>query len=159
MTISASRRSPAKRSRQRGAAAVEAAIVLPIFLTLMTFPFFYARCFWHYTAAQKAAYDAARYLSTVPAREMRSKKLAKAAAAIALEIAQREIAELSPGTEIDPPQIYCDDALCGTFPGTVPSTVHVLLNFGMRDTYFGVIDTGRYGLQVTSDVKMRYVGN
>lgn len=159
MTIPTSGQALQRPWRQRGSAAVEAAILLPIFVTLLTFPIFYARCFWHYTAAQKAAYDAARYLSAVPAREMRSKKLAKAAAAIALEIAQREIAELSPGTDIDPPQIYCDDALCGTFPGTVPSTVHVLFNFGMRDTFFGVVDTGRYGLQITADVKMRYAGS
>lgn len=159
MTIQPSKKSPARPWRQRGGAAVEAAILLPIFVSFLTFPIFYARCFWHYTVAQKAAQDAARYLSAVPAREMRSKKLVKAAGAIAIEIANRELAELSPGTEIDPPILYCDDVVCGTYSGTVPSNVRVVVNFGMRDTFFGVVDTGRYGIQITADVKMRYVGS
>lgn len=153
------RRFPGSPHRQRGVAAVEAAIVLPILIVFLTFPIFYARCYWHYTVAQKAAQDAARYLSSVPAQEMRSKKLAKEAAAIALEIAQREIAELAPGTSIDNPQVYCDGALCGTFPGQVPGRVNVLLNFGIVDNIFGIVDTGRYGIQVTADVTMRYVGH
>lgn len=158
MTTTISRQSAPRQSRHRGSAAVEAAILLPIFVTFLTFPIFYARCYWHYTAAQKAAQDAARYLSGVPAREMRSKTLAQAAAATAATIARREIAELSPGTTIAPPTVYCDDVLCGTYEGTVPSTVHIVINFGMRDTLFRLVDTGRYGLQITADVKMRYVG-
>lgn len=153
------RRLPRAPYRQRGVAAVEAAVLLPVLILFITFPIFFARCYWHYTVAQKAAQDAARYLSSVPAQEMRSKKLAKAAAAVALDIARREIAELAPGTAIDDPQIYCDQSLCGTFPGKVPNTVHVLLNFGMVDTGFGVVDTGRYGFQITADVTMRYVGH
>jgi len=146
------------RLRQDGVAAVEAAIILPILVLFLTFPIFYARCFWHYTAAQKAAQDAARYLASVPAAEMRSKVLAKNAADIAIEIARREIAELSPGSIMENPQIYCDDIHCGSVPGRLPTTVHVFLNFGMIDTFFGAVDTGRYGLQITADVKMRYVG-
>lgn len=152
-------RIPGLPHRQRGVAAIEAAIVLPILVLFLTFPIFYARCYWHYTVAQKAAQDAARYLSSVPAQEMRSKKLAKAAAALALQIAQREIAELAPGTSIDDPQVYCDTSLCGTFPGTLPSTVRVLLSFGIVDKIFVVVDTGRYGIQITADVTMRYVGH
>jgi len=146
------------RTREQGVAAIEAAILLPILLAFLTFPIFYARCFWHYTAAQKAAQDAARYLATVPAAEMRSKKLAKAAAAIAVEIAQREIVELAPGSEFDPPQAICDGADCGSIPGKVPTKVRVLINFGMVDTMFGVVDTGRYGFLITADVTLRYVG-
>jgi hypothetical protein len=29
----------------------------------------------------------------------------------------------------------------------------------MADTFFGVVDTGRYGLLITADVTMRYAGN
>lgn len=153
------RRLPGLSDRQRGAAAVEAALVLPLLLVFLTFPIFYARCYWHYTVAQKAAQDAARYLSSVPAQEMRSRPLAREAAAVALEIAQKEIAELAPGTSIDNPQVYCDQTLCGTFPGRLPGTVHVVLNFGIVDNIFGVVDTGRYGIQVTADVTMPYVGH
>lgn len=146
-------------TRERGVVAVEMGILLPILIIFLVFPIFYARCFWHYTAAQKAAQDAARYLSMVPAAEMRSKKLAKAAAAIAVEIAQREIAELAPGTDFDPPQALCDGANCGSIPGKAPTNVRVLINFGMVDNLFGIVETPRYGLLITADVTLRYVGN
>jgi len=147
------------RARERGVAAVEAAILLPIFLICLTFPVFFAQYYWHYTVAQKAAQDAARYLSTVSAQEMRSKPLAKAAAAVANEIVRTEVGELSPGTDIDDPVIQCGTIPCGSKAGTVPSTVRVLVTFGMKDTFFGVVDTGRYGLDITADVTLHYVGN
>jgi hypothetical protein len=149
---------PPVRTRERGVAAIELAALLPIMLILLTFPLFYARCFWHYTAAQKAAQDAARYLAAVPAAEMRSKNLAKAAAAVAIQIAQKEISELAPGAPFDPPQAVCDGLSCGSSAGKVPTKVRVFINFGMVDNIFGVVDTGRYGFQVTADVTLRYVG-
>lgn len=145
--------------KERGSVAVEFAVLLPILIVFLAFPIFYARCFWHYTAAQKAAQDAARYLSMVPAAEMRSKKLAKAAAAIAVEIAERELAELAPGTDMDPPQAICDGLACGSVAGKVPDKVRVFINFGMVDNLFGIVETPRYGLQITADVTVRYVGN
>lgn len=148
-----------RRTRQRGSAAVELALILPVLVIFLTYPVFYASVFWHYTVAQKAAKDAARYLSTVSAQEMRSKKLAPAAAAIALEIATTEIAELAPGSVIDTPEVYCDGGLCkGVTGGALPKTVHVKITFDMYDTWFGVAYTGRYGLQIQSYVTMRYVG-
>jgi Flp pilus assembly protein TadG len=143
--------------RQSGVAAIELAIILPVLIVFLTFPFFYARCFWHYTAAQKAAQDAAHYLATVPLAEMRSKKTARAAAAIALEIAQREIAELAPGTAFDPPQVTCDGLVCGSTIGKAPTKVRVFITFGLVDN-LGVVDTPWYGLVVTADVTLRYVG-
>jgi uncharacterized membrane protein len=150
---------PRPQRRQRGSAAIEAALVLPIFVAFLTFPIYYARCFWHYTVAQKAAQDAARYLSQVSAAEMRSRRLAQAAAGIALDIAQREIAELSPGSVIDTPVVQCDFLPCGTSIGTIPSSVRVYITFSMHDNIFGVVPDGRYGLVVTADAPMRYVGN
>lgn len=152
------KRKPALHARQRGVAAIEAALVLPIFLIFLTFPLYYARCFWHYTAAQKAAQDAARYLSQVSAAEMRSKTLAKAASDIALTIAEREISELAPGSTIDTPIIQCDDLPCGSKIGKAPSTVRVFITFSMVDNIFGVVSLGRYGLVITADVTMRYAG-
>jgi len=159
MTLSDPTIKPHPRKRQRGAAAIELALILPILVTLLTFPFFYARCFWHYTAAQKAAQDAARYMATVPMAEMRSKKLASAAQKIAEDIALIEIAELSPGKAFDPPQITCDGLACGNSTGKLPNKVRAYISFGMADTMFGVVDTGRYGLLITADVTMRYAGN
>ncbi|WP_440963105.1 TadE/TadG family type IV pilus assembly protein [Massilia sp. GER05] len=155
--------SPAKRvspkTRQRGVAAVEAALIVPIFVVLLTVPIYYARCFWHYTVAQKAAQDAARYLSQVSAAEMKAPALAQAAGNIALQIAQKEMTELAPGSAMGVPVVQCDYLPCGTVIGTPPATVRVYVTFSMYDDIFGVIDAGRFGLVVTADISMRYVGN
>ena len=45
--------------RGRGSVAVECAIVLPILLLLISGLLFFARVFWCYTVAQKAAHDGA----------------------------------------------------------------------------------------------------
>lgn len=156
-TPPAGRRPP--KGRQRGSAAVEAALILPILVIFLTVPIYYARCLWHYTVAQKAAQDATRYLAQVPAAEMRSRKLAQAAAGIALEIAQKEIAELAPGSTIDPPVVHCDNVPCGTTINKVPNTVGVYITFSMYDTIFNISYGGRYGLVITADANMRYVGN
>jgi Flp pilus assembly protein TadG len=148
------------RKRQAGAAAIELALLLPIMVVFLTIPIFYARCFWHYTAAQKAAQNATLYLSTVSAAEMRSKTLAKAAGDVAIEIARRQIAELAPGSQIDEPQAYCDEVLCGKkTAGSLPTTVHVNFTFSMYDNFFNAVDTGRYGIPITATFRMRYVGN
>jgi Flp pilus assembly protein TadG len=148
------------KAAQGGNAAIELALVLPILIVFLIFPIFYASVFWHYTVAEKAAKDAARYLSTISVQEMKSRQLAPAAAAIALEIAKTEIAELAPGSTIDDPVVQCGNTLCrGTTSGALPSTVHVLVKFDIYDTWFGVVDTGRYGWHIESDITMPYVGN
>jgi Flp pilus assembly protein TadG len=59
------------RQYERGAIAIEAAIVLPILLLFFGLPsILYAFYFRQYTAVQKAAHDAAIYLSTAPRLEM-----------------------------------------------------------------------------------------
>ena len=148
------------RRRQQGSAAIELALLLPVLVIFLTFPVFYTSVFWHYTVAQKAAKDAARYLSTISAQEMRSPVLAPAAAAIAREIARTEIAELAPGSVIRDPVIECGDDPCtGTESGALPTVVRVSVQFGMFDTWFGVVDTGRYGWHIESDVRLAYVGH
>jgi hypothetical protein len=159
MRSSLPRKLPGVPKRERGSAAVEFVLLVPILVTLLTFPVFYARCFWHYTVAQKAAQDAVRYMAGVPAAEMRSRKLAGEAQKMAEEIIKLEIAELAPGMNFDPPQVTCDGLSCGSSTGKTPTKVRAYISFGMADTFFGVVDTGRYGLLITADVTMRYAGN
>lgn len=148
------------RRRQAGAAAVELALLMPMLLVFLTMPLFYARVMWHYTVAQKAAQDAARYLASVPHSEMASPAQAAAAGALAIEIARREIAELSPGSIMQGPYAYCDAVNCGGLSmGTAPATVQVTIKFNMFDTILGVEDVGWDGLEINADVRMRYVGN
>jgi hypothetical protein len=156
-TISCFRR---PKKRQAGAAVVELALTLPILVSFLLFPMFYAMCFWHYTVAQKAAQDAARYLSTVPQSEMRTPALAEAASEMAVEIAKREIAELAPGSAIRGPSAYCGSDFCGTrnWGDPLPETVRVQLKFSVYDP-FGIVDVGWMGAEITANYTLRYAGN
>jgi Flp pilus assembly protein TadG len=144
---------------QAGIAAIECALLLPILISFLTLGFFTASIFWHYTMAQKAAQDAARYLSTVSASEMMTPASAQAAGNLAQEIIRREIAEVSPSSEIGILETFCDSSTCGgKLPGTLPTTVRVNFSILMFDPS-GFVDTGWYGLPITANYTMRYVGN
>lgn len=150
------RSNPARR-RQRGAAAVEFAVLLPCLAIALAPLILCARFMWHYTVAQKAAQDAARYMATVPAVEMRSRVLAARAAAVAVEIARRELADLAPGEELADADVQCDSRVCGFRTGTVPSTVEVGLFFNMHDPIFNTY-LGQWGLPIEVVVIEPYVG-
>jgi len=147
---------------QRGVAAVEMAIVLPIFILLLAAPLFFARYFWHYTAAQKAAHDAARYLSTVSQVEMRTPDAGgvPAAARLAEQIALIETAELDPGRLAPFVDVYCGSTRCNGL--TLPTQVRVFVQMRVQDTIFDLFTymfTGEDGILLTADVTMRYVGS
>ncbi|MFC4930375.1 TadE/TadG family type IV pilus assembly protein [Massilia sp. GCM10023247] len=151
--------------RQAGAAAIEFALLLPIFIPFLTLGFFTASIFWHYTMAQKAAQDAVRYLATVPVAEMMTPALAEGAGAVARQIVMREIADISPGSVVAKIDTFCNVSgnatiICGSglATGTPPTAVRVTFSIAMFDPT-GFIDTGWYGLQINADQTMRYVGN
>jgi hypothetical protein len=148
-----------KTSRERGSVAVELGLLLPVLLIFLALPIFYSRCLWHYTVAQKAAQDAARYLASVPKSEMTSSTLAQAAGDRAIEIANREIAELAPGSDIVGPKAYCNSRDCGFLlpVGTLPTTVTVELGFSMADPWFNIDIWDE--ISITATVTMNYVGN
>lgn len=148
------------RRRQRGAAAVEAALLMPILVVLLVFPLLLGRIFWHYAVIQKAAHDAARYLSSVPIAEMKNQIRGPHAAALARDIVNAEIAELYSGS-VDSPvavNISCDDNNCDL---GVPTTVTVLVGVRMYDPLFSSMTgdmVGEDGLLLRAKVVMRYVG-
>lgn len=84
-------------SWQRGVAAVELAIILPILVVLLALPFYFGRLFWHYTVAEKAAHDAALYLSSIPVTEMKSQARIASIIDVAKQIYDVVVAELNPG--------------------------------------------------------------
>lgn len=148
-----------KHNNQRGAAAVELALILPALLLLIFMPLFIGRYFWHYSAAQKAAQDAARYLSTISAQELREDVLAEQAAAVARSIALSEIRELDPGPREPEIIVMCGDDPCigiGDLP--LPETVRVTVRMRYFDM-LGLIDTGRYGITINAVSVVNYVGN
>jgi protein tyrosine phosphatase len=107
---------------------------------------------------QNAAQDAARYLSTTSVQEMKSAVLSEAAGARAMAIAKAGLVDLGPEARVDDPVVHCGSAECGR-TGTAPTTVRVMVNVKFFDPFFGVVDTGRYGLDLSADVTLPHVGN
>lgn len=144
------------RRRQRGIAALELALVLPIFLILLMFPLYLGRVLWHYTVIQRAAQDAARYLSTIPLSEMKNPARAPALVAVANDIVAIELAELAPGPYPYQLSVTCDaGAACAGY--SVPSTVQVNIQVLMEDIFFSNVTS--LTLPLTAAVTYPYLGN
>jgi len=145
-------RLPAKGARQLGVAAVEFAVLLPLLIVLITAPLFFGRVLWHYTVAQKAAHDGARYLATVSEAELRTAALAPAAVAVARDIVAAELADLNPGPTPPNISVLCDTSLCGGV--VLPTNVRVGVQIEMSGPFAYAGD----GWPIMVEVQMRYMG-
>jgi Flp pilus assembly protein TadG len=147
-------------ARQRGIAAVELAIILPILVALLAVPFYFGRVFWHYTVAEKAAHDAALYLSSVPLTEMKSQSRIAAVVNVAQQIYDLEIAELNPGEYAPTPTFLCNTMTCAGI--TIPDTVRVTVQMRVFDDFMSSFTTDykdeEGGIALTVDVTLPYVG-
>ncbi|MGZ8320168.1 MAG: TadE/TadG family type IV pilus assembly protein, partial [Telluria sp.] len=141
-------------------AAVEMAIMLPILIMLLAVPLYYGRVFWHYTVAQKAAHDAARYLISAPLTQMRNPAQVGNALAVANAIIDAELAELNPGPYQPVVTIQCNGVTCG---GLIPpSTIRINIQIAMYDPLLSSMTeryVGAYGVLINADATMRYAGN
>jgi Flp pilus assembly protein TadG len=152
-----------RRFRERGGAAVEAAILFPILAIILAGPAIYlARFFWHYEVAQKAAHDAALFLSKATNVEMQTFGPAGevAIATLARNVATMEMAELSPGSTPPPPSVLCEYQVTKTTTSwsscnglLVPLNVKVTVAFAYVDGFFDADQL------IWVDVPVRYVGN
>lgn len=147
---------PGTLRRQRGAAAVEAAVVLPVLILFLVPLVLWAQYMWNYTVVHRAAQDAARFLSTVPRAEMNSKILATRVKDVATEIVRRELTDLAPEDELLDPGVYCDAADCGQL-GRVPQTVTVGIAFDFSDRILNIYVSPRWRT-IEANVTMTYVG-
>lgn len=150
-------RSQARR-RQSGIATIELAIIVPVMLLFLTVPLFFGRVFWHYTVAQKAAHDAARYLSGVALSQMTAPLHIGHEVAVAQAIAAAEMSDLNPGPYPPVVTILCDGITCDGF--VAPSVVRVVVRMRMYDWIFPAFTSdisGASGLLLTADTTMRYV--
>lgn len=144
--------------RQRGTAAVELAFVLGCFMLFFAALLFLARLFWHYTAAQKAAQDAALYASRLTPEEISNSTLGLHAASLAREIAHTELSELNTGGAAPAVGVYCKSS-CGLLgvPLT-PEMIVVDVVMTMKDPYFEW-EYAAWGVLIHTSAELRYVGN
>lgn len=153
-----STRIPGRRNKQRGVAAVELALILPLLVGMLALTVFFSRVFWHYTAAQKAAHDTARYVASVPMTDMHWSRIA-ATVNVAQQILDEELAELNPGEAPVSAFVLCDGWNCDGL--SQPDTISVRVRMNMSDPLFGPVVqafTGEDSLLITAVVHMSYVG-
>lgn len=147
-------------SRQRGVAAVELAIIIPILVALLAVPFYFGRVFWHYSVAEKAAHDVALYLSSIPVTEMKSQARIAAVVNVAQQIYDLEVAELNPGIYAPTATFLCGSFVCGGL--AVPDTVRVAVQMRVFDDFLSSFTTDykdeEGGIVLTADVTLPYVG-
>jgi Flp pilus assembly protein TadG len=153
-------------SRQAGAVAVEAALVISFLLIFVSAPsIYFAFYFYQYSAAQKAAHDAALYLSTAPRAEMTTAGPSGGPAAMTLAQAII-IKELAGSTNEAPPDpsIVCGYQQGPTSIGWKSCTttnnqplvfVAVSIDMPFMDPLTGYDS----GLMISAYNPMRYVGN
>lgn len=144
---------------ERGVAAVEFAVILPVILIMLALPLFFGRVMWHYTAAQKAAYDAARYLSSVPRGEIKDPAKIGYVVALAKSIVQAETGELNSGPYPPVVSVLCDNVECSGY--TVPTAVTVNVQLDVIDIFFPTISAelaGQYSNVLNANVTYAFVG-
>lgn len=94
------------RYSQRGVAAVEMALMLPLLVVFIVAPsLFWALYFYEYSVAQKAVHDATLYLSTAPKLEMTT--AGPDGSPVALTIAKNIISKEMAGLNPSEPSIVC----------------------------------------------------
>lgn len=153
-----SHRAHAGQRRQRGIAAVELALSMPVLMLMLVLPLFMGRILWHYTVTQKAAHDAARYVASASAEDMHNAARAGYVTAMARRIIDAELAELTPGSTGPLVLILCNGGSCGGI--AVPATVTVNIQMQIDDIFFPNV-TNFYGfnsIPFTVNVTFPFVG-
>lgn len=148
------------RPRQRGAIAVEMAILVVVMFLIMAGIVEFSRAFWYYNALDKATRDAARFMSTVTKVEIENSNTARAAVDVAKSLALITVngANVSPAIVAANVAILCDAAACtGTKPTNVTATVTLVMNIGSIFPFVNVAN-GTYGnVTLAPSTTMRYM--
>ena len=120
--------------RQGGVAAIELALILLFFMWLLPFVLLFGRALLVYTALQKSAHDAARYLATMPLPQMASIGTASQGVAFARQMVADAMAESWPQMEaarVVVECVYADDSYgCGSY-AAAPLQVRIKVTVDM----------------------------
>jgi hypothetical protein len=153
--------------RQRGIVAIEAALSISFLAIFVTAPSVYlAFYFFQYSAAQKAAHDAALYLSTSSRREMMNvgpDGENPASLSLARSIVTKELTGLTSAAPPDP-GFVCGYQQNPTTIGWKPCTttnnqplVTVAVSIDMQ--FMDPLTGADSGLMISAYTPMHYVGN
>jgi hypothetical protein len=138
------------------------AFSLTILTLFLAVPLFFAQVFWYYSVAQKAAHDAARFLSTASRLEMATLGTGDSDAPVSVlakQIALAETDEIRPMLDARTIVVQCDLTQCGW---SVPQTVRVQVRIRISDKILCVFTdefTNGQGINLTADSTMNYAGN
>lgn len=160
-----------KRS-ERGAAAVEFALVLPMLLLVIGGAIEFGRAFWFYDTLSKATRDAARYLTMVHCSAGESASDCHDRLEDVVDLAKRMVtnaaaqARLPSGFTAGNVTVYCGGSICaddmGVPAGTPPAYVTVTVDYAIRLGewlplgYLG--EPVGYNLSIQPHTIMRYMG-
>jgi Flp pilus assembly protein TadG len=125
------------RACQKGAAAVEFALVVIILMLIVAGIIEFGRAFWYYDALTKATRDGARYMSTV--------NWIKIAGSSGIPATQTLVVNAANAANISPPlttanvYVTCLDAAFATIPCVIDSTAeYVKVSIGAPATPYNV---------------------
>lgn len=155
-----------RSATSKGIAAVELTVWLPLLVLLLGAGLFLGRLFWHYTVAHKAAHDAAIFLASASAIEMRAVPVGGSTetpvATIARKIASDEIAELNPGGRYQPTIMVLCDNVFACSGQSLPKKVTVSIQLSVTDDFlpdFTSAFVSTDGVLLQPYVTLNYVGN
>ena len=120
--------------RQGGVAAIELALILLFFMGLLPFVLLFGRALLVYTALQKSAHDAARYMATMPLPQMGKFDTASQGAELARQMVADAMVESWPNINpawVNVDCVYADDSYaCGSY-ATAPLQVRIKVTADM----------------------------
>lgn len=106
-------------ARQHGVAAIELALIMLFFMGLLPVVLLFGRALLMYTAMQKSAHDAARYMATLPLQHITNEASANQAASFATRMIQDALEQTGPVLSTNLIRVECvyvdGDYPCGAF--------------------------------------------
>lgn len=141
--------------RQRGVVVLELALVLPAMLFVLAATVYFCWMTYNYEVAQKAVQAGARYLSSAPARHMKTPALVQHESNLAVALVLGDLG--APGATASV-AVACDDLPCTMLNGVLPARVTVSAVVTAPNIFPAYLP-GVGAQQIRINHTLRYVGN